>query len=261
MNPYTYRPLSVAGLELYSRVGMDHFTDLRAMAFRGPHDYVVLLLVMVTPLVLGYRRRVDLFELSALALGMAVSFRFQRESWVVVLLCVAAIANGARQDEGAGNKKAPEKSDLFRSWIIPLAATFVILVIFALRIPSGTNDALRKSGASLPVAACDYIQKAYLPQPLFNSYAWGGFLTWYLPDYPVAIDGRLGLYGEQLTAQHFAVVEGKVRLEQDEAFASARTILLEKDSALAKALSTLPQLSSQFRVVYSDDVATVFIRE
>ena len=105
--------------------------------------------------------------------------------------------------------------------------------------------------------ACDYIRAQRLPAPLFNDYDWGGFLTWYLPDYPVAIDQRADLYGEAYNRRYFELVGGELALDASPEFAESRTILLPRNSPMAVALSA--QL--QFRVAYQDDVATVLVRQ
>ncbi len=119
---------------------------------------------------------------------------------------------------------------------------------------------MNKLAGAFPLKACDWIRENQLPRPLFNAYEWGGFLTWYLPEYPVAIDGRVGLYGDGLTEQYFKLTGGKERLEMDPTFSRARTILLERHSAMARALTTLPALSSSYRMAYSDDLAIVLVR-
>ena len=103
--------------------------------------------------------------------------------------------------------------------------------------------------------AADYIRQSRLPQPLLNSYPWGGFLTWYLPDYPVAIDGRSDLYGADINTAYFRLIQAEVPLDSHPAFAQARTILLEANSPMAAALSSLPG----YRVVYRDDQAIVLV--
>src|SRR5580658_8518230 len=109
---------------------------------------------------------------------------------------------------------------------------------------------------SFPVRAGNYIRQNHLPQPLFNTYPWGGFLTWYLPDYPVLIDGRTDLYGDEINIRYFKLMQAEIPLESDPGFSQAQTILLEASSPIAQALSTLPG----FRVVYQDNVASVLTR-
>jgi hypothetical protein len=44
---------------------------------------------------------------------------------------------------------------------------------------------------TLPVAAATYMQETALPNPIFNPFEWGGYLTWRLhPAYPVFTDAR-----------------------------------------------------------------------
>lgn len=58
-----------------------------------------------------------------------------------------------------------------------------------------------------PVAAVEWMQTHHPEGRLFNSYNWGGYLLWTLPEYPVFIDGRADLYGGELLDQWHAVVE------------------------------------------------------
>jgi hypothetical protein len=76
----------------------------------------------------------------------------------------------------------------------------------------------------------------------------------------VAIDSRVELYGDELTAGYFKVIAGGERLDAYAALGNAQTLLLQKQSGMVKALTTLPALSSQYRLAYSDDLAAVFTR-
>jgi hypothetical protein len=118
---------------------------------------------------------------------------------------------------------------------------------------------MNRIGQNLPVKACEYIVSNKMPAPLFNEYSWGSFLIWYLPDYPVAVDSRMELYGDEVLTKYFDVVGGKERLDSDSMVTRAGTLLLERNSPMAKALRNLPALSSQYRLVYSDEMANVFV--
>ena len=56
-------------------------------------------------------------------------------------------------------------------------------------------------GQNYPVAAAAYLRRESPPGRLFSSYAWGGYLDWALPEYPVFIDGRTDLFGDEITAE------------------------------------------------------------
>ncbi|MGC8855628.1 MAG: hypothetical protein ACP5QU_02410 [Anaerolineae bacterium] len=63
-----------------------------------------------------------------------------------------------------------------------------------------------RAAQSLPVGAVEWIKKNRPEGRLFNSYNWGGYLIWELQEYPVFIDGRADLYGNDLLAQWHEVV-------------------------------------------------------
>jgi hypothetical protein len=236
---------------------MKHFSEMHSMAFRTPIDFVALLFVMGSMAVLGLRRRCDLFQLSAIGLAMALGFRFPRDFWVLTLCCVAALADALGRPEQSEDSLL--SADL---WLGQVAAVIVgiILVLAVMGAPSDVKTLVAKSKANFPVAACDAIRSAPLPGPMFNSYEWGGFLAWYLPEQPVVIDSRLGLYGDERNEKFFSLMEGTTRVEEDPGFMRAKTLLLKTNSALTEALLNFPQLSTQFRVVYRDASAMVFVR-
>ena len=246
--PYGWR---LYGLVLHniSSSPTDRFIrEMHSMRFRQPQDYLLLLLAMSAFFALGRRRSRDLFLISLLAISAAVSFRFQRDNWFVVVCSVAIVGNALREDE------ADEvRSSLLRRWQ-KLSVAALVLLVFVLFVPKLWFKTVL--GKNFPVQAADYIRENHLPQPLFNARDWGGFLTWYLPEYPVSIDGRIDLYGDERNIAYFQLIQAEVPLESDTSFARAQTLLLEADSPMAQALSTLPG----FRVAYRDNVAVVLVR-
>ena len=259
VSPYFFGVWTEGWVELYGKTAIKHFVEMQPMAFRTPMDFVALLFVMGSMTVLGLRRRCDLFQLSAIGIAMAAAFRFPRDFWLPVLCCVAALAD-ALGTQGQSATKSPDTPLMSRHYILSAAIAGVVLVLAMLRVPSDLKSLAKQAEANLPIAACDAIRSGHFPQPIFQSYEWGGFVAWYLPDQPVVIDSRVGLYGAERNKKFFDVVEGKARVEGYDDFANANTVLLVKDSALGKALLDLPQLSGQFRVVYQDDLAIVFVR-
>ncbi|MGP8093894.1 MAG: hypothetical protein ACLP72_11290 [Candidatus Sulfotelmatobacter sp.] len=255
-NPYTVHLLPAAFKVLYSPVGFEHFTQMSAMSFRRPQEFALMLLVMAAFLALGRRRSLDLFELMTLVAGTLVAFRIERDGWLAVLPAIAVLSGGLQfaqtESESPRNGRLPWE----RRWAAAL--TVAVLVLASLCVP-GSNALLNKISSVFPVKACDYILANRLPQPLFNAYSWGGFLTWYMPQYPVVIDSRIELYGDGILGSYFNVVSGKELLESDPMVARAGTLLLERQSAMAKALTNLPALSARYRLAYSDDLASVFV--
>jgi len=253
-NPYTIHLLPNVFRALYSDALFRYSAEMKSMSFRRPQEYVLMLLVMAAFLAIGRRRAVRIFELVALIAGTAIAFRIQRDAWMCVLPAVAVLASGfhARESE-------VEDSGAVRLWKPAAVAVLATFVLAALRLPSQAALMGRVS-QTFPVKACDYIRDNHLPAPLFNEYSWGGFLTWYLPEYPVAIDDRVDLYGDEMVTRDFDVTEGKTRLEADSTASAARTFVLRRQSGMTKAFTNLPALSAQYHLVYSDDLAAVFVR-
>jgi len=255
-NPYTVHLLPAAFKVLYSPVAFEHFTEMSSMSFRHPQEFVLMLLVMAAFLALGSLRSLALFETAALLGGTLVAFRIERDAWLVVLPAIGVLSGGFQflRTKSESPRSAPLAWE--RTWAAGL--TLAVVVIAAVSIP-GSPMLMNKVSVYFPVKACDYIQANRLPPPLFNAYSWGSFLTWYLPQYPVVVDSRIELYGNDILSSYFDVVGGKELLESDPMVARAGTLLLERESAMAKALTNLPGLSAQYRLVYSDDIASVFV--
>jgi hypothetical protein len=259
LTPYPFEIFQSAFQTTYSKVLFDNFQEMQAMAFRRPQHFVLMLLGMAAFFALGRQRSRDLFKLIVLAIFLMLAFRFQRDVWCVVFPAIAVIA-----DAVADWRREPEPchNSARWKWERPLLAILVLVVLLVaiFRMPSNPTS-MKLVSRAFPVKACDFIRANQLPGPLFNTYYWGGFLTWYLPEYPVSIDSRVNLYGDEITARYFKVSNGTERLETDPRFAGAHTLLLERNSGMLKALTTIPVLRDQFRVAYQDDVATVLVRQ
>ena len=229
-----------------------YFPDYQSLRFRSPQDYLLLLLVMAAFLALGMRRSRDLFQIALLALAAMATFHAQRDGWLVTLVAVAIVGNAVPQAEHEG-ARVPA------SQLLSAAAVALLLLAAAtaLHLPHSHRALLAEIGEGYPVAAADYIREHELPQPLFNSFPWGGFLTWYLPEYPVAIDGRTDLYGDEFNIQYAKVMNAEAHYSTFPPFAQAATLLLEKKSLMGSALPSV----QGFKQVYADDVAVVLVRE
>ena len=110
--------------------------------------------------------------------------------------------------------------------------------------------------AVLPVEAVQYLNSQTYDGNMFNSYNWGGYLIYHLPDYRVFIDGRTDLYGDLLNEYHLvssAYPEWKAKLDQRQ----IGFVLIETDGALAQALGADPD----WRIDYQDIQASIFVRE
>ncbi len=254
-SPYGYRLPQLVWRSASSTAVDRYLAEFHSLRFRQPQDYLLLLLAMTAFLVLGRRRSRKLFAISLLVVLSMISFRLQRDSWLVVVASVGIIGNALAISYSAEVRDDDRR--ISRSEImVVVGLVVVVLVAFTLTIPAQPETLLAKVSQTFPVRASDFIRRNRLSQPLFNTYSWGGFLTWYLPEYPVAIDGRLDLYGDAVNIPYFEMTLAKIPLESNPDFAQAQTILLEANSPIAEALATEPE----FRVAYRDDQAMVLVR-
>jgi hypothetical protein len=117
------------------------------------------------------------------------------------------------------------------------------------------RNVIRSVQNAFPLDAVRYIEKNRPPGPLFNHFDWGGFLIATLPNYPVWIDGRTDLYGDELMRRG-ADSSNALNLDQDPAFNQANLILLPAFVPLCRVLERSPH----YDLVYADQMAMVFVR-
>jgi hypothetical protein len=60
-----------------------------------------------------------------------------------------------------------------------------------------------------PVQAVDYLAANPVPGRMFNSYNFGSYIVWALPEYPVFVDGRTDLYTDDILDQYLAVTQAR----------------------------------------------------
>lgn len=111
---------------------------------------------------------------------------------------------------------------------------------------------------TLPVQAAAYMRQEQPPQPIFNSYNWGGYLMYVLPEYPVFVDGRTDLYGDDfLTNRYFQTATGGPGWRDTLAEYGVNTVIIENGSGLARSLGD----DADWRLAHEDDLAVVYVRE
>ncbi|NPA26025.1 MAG: hypothetical protein GXO36_00275 [Chloroflexi bacterium] len=107
-----------------------------------------------------------------------------------------------------------------------------------------------------PVGAVAYIRQTRPPGRMFNSYNWGGYLLWHLPEYPVFVDGRTDLYGDEILSQWLDVVRGQPNWSTILDRWDVNFILLEREFPIHEALARSPD----WVLVYEDGQARVWVR-
>jgi hypothetical protein len=255
LNPYGYHAYADFLASQTSGVN-EYLPGYASMTFHKPQDYALMLLAMAAFLRLGVKRVHDLFQISVLIACTALAFHAQRDNWLVALAAVALIGETMRQ--GSELQLESELPRWRNPTLTPVAACIAIVFLaFTLQVPREREVLLAKIAEQYPVRASDYIRQHQLPMPLFNLYAWGSFLTWYLPEYPVAIDSRRGLYPEEEEVGYFKAMKADLPYQAFPPMKLARTLLFDKIGVMGDALKDV----AGFRVAYEDDISIVLLQE
>ncbi len=128
-----------------------------------------------------------------------------------------------------------------------------VLVKVSLIYPGAVHEA--HFSETLPVAAVAAIQDKMPPGRLFNSYNYGGYLVWALPEYPVFVDGRTDLYNDELLNQWFQVIRAEHGWEEILEKWDVRLVLVEPDTPLVDKL-----IDRGWSALYEDKLAVVYTK-
>jgi hypothetical protein len=248
INPFGWHIYRVA-YDLASQPGvLNMITELEALHFRVFGDFLVLFLSLAAAIALGWERRFRVFETGLFIFAAVVSFRSQRDIWVMAFVATLIIASTVR-----GRAEPPVRMPWFASTV---AAVLAALAIFGSFHVWHVNDALldKEMVENLPEKAVHEIQAKGYAGPLFNNFDWGGYLIWALR-MPVSIDGRAAFYGDDAISRSNNTWTGAPDWASDPQLKAAGLVLGPAKAPLTQLLRTDPH----YKLVYEDKLAAIFI--
>jgi hypothetical protein len=256
LNPYHVRLYGVVHEYASQKVAFWMVHELQAPLFRIPSDWAFLALAGIGAFALGRcRARSSVFELLLLAGAAVAGFRARRDIWLLALVAIALWTALPRPSPGQAAEFVFSRG---RVAVITLGVAAVIAAVWWQRHLS-EEELTAAVGREYPVAAVRHVRAEGYPGPLFNEFDWGGYLIWALPEYPVSMDGRTNLHADERLARHYNTMRGAAdhgkHWEEDPDFQGARLAILHREEPLAQALRFHPR----FRLVYEDEVASVFV--
>lgn len=229
----------------------DALDDLLSLQFRQAADWIVLGLGLGAAALTGRRTRHQTFMVLLIALSAFVSFRSNRDAWMLAVSAVAILSWPASADPG----EVPARSV---NWRHGGAIALVVLAVVGALVWSRAPHEPRWQAvatAQLPIAAAQAVEARRYPGPVYTPLFWGGYLLWRLPSLSIAIDGRLNLHGDDRVRRSLATWSGEREWSSDPELAVAGTVVAPKDSSLTALLHD----DRRFGVVYNDEVAVVFV--
>jgi hypothetical protein len=254
IGPYFYHPYQVAYEYSKAKFTYSVIIELQPLSFRGYSHFAELFLTAAGFFAVGWRKKLDLFKLTLMAAASVIAYRTMRDAWFICLPAAACIA-----DAFALQREAEESESFSESWMEKLGAAAAVAILLA-AVANGTDFTQRgldrAISATYPVNAINFLRRNPVQGPLYNALNWGGFLMWYMPEYPVAIDGRNDLYGDDLDKLFFNSQNAEASYTTDPYLNEAGVVLLGSEMPLAKILSVDPR----FQLIYHDDIATAYAR-
>jgi len=253
IGPYSYHLYSVVFDYATARFPYTYVREFQSVTFRSYRDFVELLLTGFAFFALGRQKKLDPFLLVLLAIVSVIGFRTQRDAWFVCIpaaACIALVSAGANRE-----RNLPEVSAIWEK--AALAATLTLLIVVYTHAVDFNTPNLRSAiDEVFPVRAVNFLRDHPQQGPLYNTYDWGGFIAWYMPEHPVAIDGRTDLYGDDIDTRFMLTANGDASYVDDPYLKESNLFLLPRQSILARLLAA----DSRVNLIYQDSLAVVFVR-
>ena len=148
---------------------------------------------------------------------------------------------------------AQQVSDSAAKVVIVVVAC-VLGLVFALNVLQLSSP--EQTDTYHPAAAVRWIEQNQPEGRMFNSYSWGGYLTWTLPEYPVFVDGRADLYGDGILGEWQTAVNAQAGYMDILNEWNIQFVLLEPTWSLVDALKR-----DGWTVAFEDEMSVILERE
>lgn len=188
-------------------------------------------------------------EMLLLGLGTYLAISHQRMAFVFGILAAPILS---RLLSSSWDRYDAERDH-------PWANAALITTSLLMSLLAFPNDQhlLRQVNEGNPVKAVAFIKTHHLSGHMLNSYVYGGYLIWAMPEHPVFLDGRgdlfdwtgvLGQFSQWATLQSDpTILLNKYNVD---------FCLLERGSPMARVLPLL----HDWKIIYSDDASVIFVR-
>jgi hypothetical protein len=216
--------------------------------------FLVVVLGVVAALALAGRRPAFprlVAVLANLAFALMAIRNIPLFGLVVLPLVVLHLAGGAVTwrspllDRLRSGFAEASRSTSFGAWSATAAGLLVVAA--AARLAPGGRPLVQAGfdPSAFPVEAVARARAAGLSGPIFNEFAWGGYLLYAWPEQRVFIDGQTDFYGEQLAREYATIRETGAGWQEALARRGVELMLLPPDAPLVRALSRSPAWKMQ----------------
>lgn len=258
VNPYGWRLHEHIYSYLTNHFFMDHIDEFQSPNFHriAQRCFLVLLLIAVATLAANGRKlRASevLLALFAVYAGLYSSRNIPISS-ILLAMIVGPLIPSLRNVAFLQRMAAVDSKLRGHLWPIVTTIAAFVIAMNAGRVGSTTLMDAHFDPQRMPVDAVSFVERAGGKGPVFSPDYWGGYLIYRLyPRNKVVIDDRHDFYGEFLLRRYLTTMHvepGWNRLLEGQS-----CLVLPSKAALTEILRKTPE----WKAVYSDDVATVFV--
>ena len=248
VNPYHVRLLAVIADYATQTAPLRAVQELAPPDVDMPWAWAAFGLIGWAATQIARRRPLDPFAVGLLVAGLVLGLRMRRDLWFAALAGIAALDASSRAS-----------LELPKRWALTAVVVGTFAVVRGLHLAGfgPPHDFAAAVATTYPERAAAAVRDRGWPGPLFNSFDWGGYLIWALPDEPVTIDGRTNLYGNDRLARSMTTWAGGPEWIADPDLVTANLAVAPRNSPLTDRLRKQP---ADWYVALEDDVAVVFVR-
>jgi hypothetical protein len=272
VNPEGYHALLFPFEISANRVLIDNIMEFASPNFHAPIFVPFKYMILLTVAVLAFSRsRPGLIELALLVLFMSMSLYSARHIPLFAIIAAPVLTrrlDGMLSESGeyGGGPAAGfvefvrKRSERFsgidasaRGLAWPVLALAVVGVLCTAGVIKGELD-----GKIKPVAAVEFVKREAIGGRMFNKDEFGDYIiysSW--PAWKVFIDGRVDIHGAEGLKEYLRVVRVEPGWDEVLEEKGIDWIIYESGTALTQILFE----SVDWRLIYSDGVADVFVRD
>ena len=229
--------------------------------FRLRDSFIAAIFLAVIFIVLSvyFFRKKRFFDIGITAVNLIFFYLGSNASRVIPFFAIVSIFSMTFIIKRADAFSFKRSMSAISAAILILTTTAVIFdsltqTTFRSWIPSNANEVL-------PDKEVSYIKKFNLPGPIFNDYLIGGYLIWALyPDYKVFIDPRYGPYWRETGPDYFNFESNPIEVNLRK-FNNKYPFKTAIFHYAASGFIKLFMRSDEWKLVYFDDIAVVFVRK
>ncbi len=262
INPYGYHILLFPLKLTSNKFIMDNVVEFMSPNFHEPMTFRYLLFLMIAILAIS-NKGLNLIELALISLFSYMALYSARYIPLFGIIAAPIIIRQAELvlEESDGRfvnsfKKRAERiasvDESAKRHLWTLMAVLIVIIFAA----SGKIE-YRFDEKIKPVAAVEFLKREHVKGNMFNNDEFGDYIIYAAwPEYKVFFDGRSDMYGVERMKEYFKVARIEPGWEDVLKKYNINWIIYDAKSALSRYLL----VRDDWRLVYADKVANIFVR-